>query len=151
MKNMGSLIQISGDAIAKQKFLSRTKSATKRVTVASIVMVAMIICAPIGINALREGSVPAQELEDAAGIESFFSLTHYPENCIASLSPYFTTSSRHATKKVLHIAIRVATKEANNAFVQASALFKQPNNRTIKMAVGDCVDCGAHRPYQRPS
>ncbi|GLJ10795.1 hypothetical protein SUGI_0135320 [Cryptomeria japonica] len=121
MQNMGSLIQISGAAIA---------------------LVVMIMCAPIGINAVSrtgEGNVEAQELVDAAEIESMCSSTLYPESCMASLSPYLTSSSK-TKKKVLHIAVMVAMKEANRAHVHASAFFNQTNNRNVKIAVGDCVE-----------
>ncbi|GLJ10794.1 hypothetical protein SUGI_0135310 [Cryptomeria japonica] len=121
MQNMGSLIQSSGAVIA---------------------LVVMIMCSPIGINAVstsRGGNVEAQELVDAAEIESVCSSTLYPESCMVSLAPYLTSSSK-TKKEVLHIAVMVAMKEANRAFVHASAFFNQTNNRNVKIAVGDCVE-----------
>nr|QIR83191.1 pectin methylesterase 33 [Cunninghamia lanceolata] len=147
MENMDSLIESSGAATRNQMFVSRKKNRGKCVTViavASIVVVAMIMCEPIGVNALsrsREGYVAAQELEPSIEIESVCSPTLYPESCRVTLSSYLTSSSNGVTlqnkQQVLHIAAMVAMKEANRAFVQASAFFNQTH---YQIAVGDCVE-----------
>nr|QIR83172.1 pectin methylesterase 14 [Cunninghamia lanceolata] len=116
------------------------------ISVASIVLVAMIMCAVIGVIPLsrsREGNVAAQELEDAIEIEieNVCSRTLYPEACRVSLSPYFTNGLTVQEKKqLLHIAVMVAMKEANRAFVLASDFFNQTHDRTVQSAVGDCVE-----------
>ncbi|GLJ10789.1 hypothetical protein SUGI_0135160 [Cryptomeria japonica] len=113
-------------------------------SVASVLVVAMIMCAAIGVIPLSrsgEGNVAAQELEGAIEIENVCRPTLYPEACRVSLSAYLTSSTNgltvHDKKQMLPIAVMVAKKEANRAFVLASAFFKQTHNR---IAVGDCVE-----------
>jgi len=112
-----------------------TTRSKRAIAMASLVLVAIIICAAVWIVPFKNQAedIPAVDLQNPIDTIAYVcNSTLYPELCYSSLSAHLGSSPAQP-KKLLHVALMVALEEANKAFALVSRFVKQTT------ALQDCV------------